>query len=192
MKVYYDRDADTNLINSKNVVIVGYGSQGHAHAMNLRDSGVKNVAIALRENSSSSPKASAEGFKVMSVSDAASWADVVMMLTPDELQSDIYAQDLEKNMKKGSALVFAHGLNVHFNLIKPRADLDVFMIAPKGPGHLVRSTYLKGGGVPTLIAIENDPQQHSNINFKIKKHLQTNFPFSSKFLIIFISFPPKF
>ena len=153
MKVYYDRDADTNLINSKNVVIVGYGSQGHAHAMNLRDSGVKNVAIALRENSSSSPKASAEGFKVMSVSDAASWADVVMMLTPDELQSDIYAQDLEKNMKKGSALVFAHGLNVHFNLIKPRADLDVFMIAPKGPGHTVRSEYLKGGGVPCLLAV---------------------------------------
>ena len=153
MKVYYDRDADTNLINSKNVVIVGYGSQGHAHAMNLRDSGVENVAIALRENSISSAKASAEGFKVMSVRDSASWADIVMMLTPDELQSDIYTKDLENNMKKGSALAFAHGLNVHFNLIKPRSDLDVFMIAPKGPGHTVRSEYLKGGGVPCLLAV---------------------------------------
>ena len=153
MKVYYDRDADTNLINSKNIVIVGYGSQGHAHAMNLRDSGVENVAIALRENSISSAKASAEGFKVMSVRDSASWADIVMMLTPDELQSDIYTKDLENNMKKGSALAFAHGLNVHFNLIKPRSDLDVFMIAPKGPGHTVRSEYLKGGGVPCLLAV---------------------------------------
>ena len=153
MKVYYDRDADTNLINSKNIVIVGYGSQGHAHAMNLRDSGVENGAIALRENSISSAKASAEGFKVMSVRDSASWADIVMMLTPDELQSDIYTKDLENNMKKGSALAFAHGLNVHFNLIKPRSDLDVFMIAPKGPGHTVRSEYLKGGGVPCLLAV---------------------------------------
>ncbi|MAR79031.1 MAG: ketol-acid reductoisomerase [Rhodospirillaceae bacterium] len=153
MKVYYDRDADTNLINSKNVVIVGYGSQGHAHAMNLRDSGVKKIAIALREDSDSSKKASSEGFDVMSVSDAASWGDVIMMLTPDEIQSEIYSHQLEKKMKKGSALAFAHGLNVHFNLIKPRSDLDVFMIAPKGPGHTVRSEYLKGGGVPCLLAV---------------------------------------
>ena len=153
MKVYYDRDADTNLINSKNVVIVGYGSQGHAHAMNLRDSGVKKIAIALREDSDSSKKASSEGFDVMSVSDAASWGDVIMMLTPDEIQSEIYSHQLEKKMKKGAALAFAHGLNVHFNLIKPRSDLDVFMIAPKGPGHTVRSEYLKGGGVPCLLAV---------------------------------------
>ncbi len=156
MKVYYDRDADTSLINSKNVVIVGYGSQGHAHAMNLRDSGVKNISIALREDSDSSKKASSEGFKVMSVSDAASWGDVIMMLTPDEIQGEIYSQKLEKQMKKGSALAFAHGLNVHFNLIKPRSDLDVFMIAPKGPGHTVRSEYLKGGGVPCLLAIHEN------------------------------------
>ncbi len=153
MKVYYDHDANTNLINSKNVVIVGYGSQGHAHAMNLRDSGVKNICIALRSGSESAKKASTEGFKVMSVSEAASWGDVVMMLTPDELQSDIYLNELEQNMKKGSALAFAHGLNIHFNLIKPRSDLDVFMIAPKGPGHTVRSEYVKGGGVPCLLAI---------------------------------------
>ena len=156
MRVYYDRDADLNLIKGKKVVIVGYGSQGHAHALNLRDSGVKDIAIALREGSATAKKAEHEGFKVMNVADAAKWGDVVMMLTPDELQGDIYKESLEANMKEGAALLFAHGLNVHFNLIEPRKDLDVLMVAPKGPGHTVRGEYLKGGGVPTLIAIAQD------------------------------------
>jgi ketol-acid reductoisomerase len=156
MRVYYDRDADLNLIKGKKVVIVGYGSQGHAHALNLRDSGVKDVVVALRPGSASAKKAEAEGFKVMTVEEAAKWADVVMMLTPDELQADIYRDQLAPNMKKGAALMFAHGLNVHFNLIEPRADLDVLMVAPKGPGHTVRSEYQRGGGVPTLIAIHQD------------------------------------
>ncbi len=156
MRVYYDRDADLNLIKGKKVVIVGYGSQGHAHALNLKDSGVKDVAIALRKGSASAKKAEAAGFKVMEVAEAAKWADLVMMLTPDELQGDIYREHLHDNMKKGAALVFAHGLNVHFNLLDPRADLDVLMIAPKGPGHTVRSEYQRGGGVPCLIAISKD------------------------------------
>ncbi|WP_420549228.1 ketol-acid reductoisomerase [Curvivirga sp.] len=156
MRVYYDRDADVNLIKGKNVLIVGYGSQGHAHAMNLRDSGVENVRIGLRADSSTRAKAEASGFTCMTAAEGAAWADVVMMLTPDELQGDIYANDLHANMKEGAALMFAHGLNVHFNLIEPRADLDVFMVAPKGPGHTVRSEYLKGGGVPTLVAIAQD------------------------------------
>ncbi len=156
MRVYYDRDADINLIKGKKVVIVGYGSQGHAHALNLRDSGVKDVVIALRKGSASAKKAEAEGFKVMEVAEAAAQADVVMMLTPDELQGDIYRESLHGNMKQGAALLFAHGLNVHFNLIEPRPDLDVLMVAPKGPGHTVRSEYLRGGGVPTLIAIAQD------------------------------------
>ncbi|HZE55930.1 MAG TPA: NAD(P)-dependent oxidoreductase, partial [Bradyrhizobium sp.] len=139
MRVYYDRDADLNLIKGKKVVIVGYGSQGHAHALNLKDSGVKDVAIALRKGSASAKKAETAGFKVMEVAEAAKWADLVMMLTPDELQGDIYREHLHDNMKKGAALVFAHGLNVHFNLLDPRSDLDVLMIAPKGPGHTVRS-----------------------------------------------------
>src|ERR1700754_2997929 len=145
MRVYYDRDADLNLIKGKKVVIVGYGSQGHAHALNLKDSGVKEVAIALRKGSASAKKAEAAGFKVLEVAEAAKWADLVMMLTPDELQGDIYREHLHDNMKKGAALVFAHGLNVHFNLLDPRADLDVLMIAPKGPGHTVRSEYQRGG-----------------------------------------------
>src|SRR5512144_2375627 len=156
MRVYYDRDADLNLIKGKKVVIVGYGSQGHAHALNLKDSGVKEVAIALRKGSASAKKAEAAGFKVLEVAEAAKWADLVMMLTPDELQGDIYREHLHDNMKKGAALVFAHGLNVHFNLLDPRADLDVLMIAPKGPGHTVRSEYQRGGGVPCLIAIAKD------------------------------------
>ena len=156
MRVYYDRDADLNLIKGKTVAVVGYGSQGHAHVLNLRDSGVKDVAVALRPGSGSAKKAEGEGIKVMSVEDAAKWADVVMMLTPDELQGDIYRDHLEKNLKKGAALAFAHGLNIHFNLIEPRADLDVIMIAPKGPGHTVRSEYKRGGGVPCLIAIAQD------------------------------------
>ena len=156
MRVYYDRDADINLIKGKNVAIVGYGSQGHAHALNLRDSGCKNIVVALRAGSPTVKKAEGEGLKVMTVVEAAKWADVVMMLTPDELQADIYRDELQANMKKGAALLFAHGLNVHFNLIEPRKDLDVLMVAPKGPGHTVRSEYQKGGGVPTLIAIHQD------------------------------------
>ena len=156
MRVYYDRDADLNLIKGKKVAVVGYGSQGHAHVLNMRDSGVKDVVVALREGSSSAKKAEGEGLKVMNVAEAAKWADVVMMLTPDELQAEIYNRDLAGNMKAGSALLFAHGLNVHFNLIEPRADIDVLMVAPKGPGHTVRSEYQKGGGVPCLIAIAQD------------------------------------
>jgi ketol-acid reductoisomerase len=156
MRVYYDRDADINLIKGKKVVVIGYGSQGHAHAQNMRDSGVKDLAIALRKGSAGIKKAEDAGFKVMEVAAAAKWADVMMMCTPDELQADIYKDHLHENMKKGAALMFAHGLNVHFNLIEPRADLDVGMVAPKGPGHTVRSEYQRGGGVPCLIAIHQD------------------------------------
>ncbi len=156
MRVYYDRDADVGLIKSKKVVVIGYGSQGHAHAQNMRDSGVKDVAIALRKGSAGVAKAQAAGFKVMEVAEAAKWADVMMMCTPDELQADIYRDHLAANMKQGAAILFAHGLNIHFNLIEPRADLDVGMIAPKGPGHTVRSEYSRGGGVPCLIAIHQD------------------------------------
>ena len=156
MRVYYDRDADLNLIKGKKVCIIGYGSQGHAHALNLRDSGVKEGAVALRPGSASAKKAEAMGLPVMTVAEAAKWADVMMMLTPDELQADIYRDHLHANMKQGAALLFAHGLNVHFSLIEPRADLDVGMVAPKGPGHTVRSEYQRGGGVPCLIAINQD------------------------------------
>ena len=153
MRVYYDRDADIGLIKSKKVLVIGYGSQGHAHAANLRDSGVKNVAIALKSGSHSIEKAKKAGFDVKEVSDGAKWADVIMMATPDELQADIYNESLKENMTAGSAIAFAHGLNVHFNLIEPRDDIDVFMVAPKGPGHTVRSEYLRGGGVPCLSLI---------------------------------------
>jgi len=153
MKVYYDKDADIGIIKNKKVAIIGYGSQAHAHAQNLRDSGVKEVKIALKENSPSIAKAKSANFDVLSNVEAAKWADLLMVLTPDELQSDIYQNDLHNNMKHGASLAFAHGLNIHFKLIKPRADLDVFMIAPKGPGHTVRGEYVKGGGVPCLVAI---------------------------------------
>jgi ketol-acid reductoisomerase len=156
MRVYYDRDADLNLIKGRKVAIIGYGSQGHAHALNLRDSGVKEVAVALRKGSAGVKKAEGEKFPVLDVAEAAKWADVLMMLTPDELQGDIYRDHLAANMKNGAALMFAHGLNVHFNLIEPRADLDVLMIAPKGPGHTVRSEYQRGAGVPCLMAIHRD------------------------------------
>ena len=162
MRVYYDRDADVNLIKGKKVLVVGYGSQGHAHAMNLRDSGVKDVRIALKPGSATIKKAEEAGFKVMNPAEGAKWADIVMVLTPDELQSDIYTADLDPNMRPGSALAFAHGLNVHFNLISPRSDIDVFMIAPKGPGHTVRSEYQRGGGVPCLIAIHKDPSGNAH------------------------------
>jgi ketol-acid reductoisomerase len=153
MRVYYDRDADVNLIKGKKVAIIGYGSQGHAHANNLKDSGVAEVVVGLRKGSAGVAKAEGAGFKVMDPADAAKWADLVMVLTPDEGQGDLYRDKLGPNMKEGSALVFAHGLNVHFNLIEPRPDMDVLMIAPKGPGHTVRSEYQRGGGVPCLVAV---------------------------------------
>src|SRR5689334_3602566 len=155
MRVYYDRDADLNFIKNKKIAIIGFGSQGHAHALNMRDSGVKEVAVAARPGASSK-KAEAAGFRVMANADAAKWADVMMMVTPDELQADIWKNDLEKNMKQGAALLFAHGFNIHFRLIEPRSDLDIAMVAPKGPGHTVRSEYQKGGGVPCLIAVHQD------------------------------------
>jgi ketol-acid reductoisomerase len=157
MRVYYDRDADVNLIKSKKVLVVGYGSQGHAHAMNLRDSGVKDVRVALRPGSATAQKAEGANFQVMSPAEGAKWADVVMVLTPDELQAKLYADDLKPNMRPDTALAFAHGFNIHFKLVEPRPDMDVFMIAPKGPGHTVRSEYLKGGGVPCLVAVEQNP-----------------------------------
>ncbi len=156
MKMYYEKDADANLIKSKKVAIVGFGSQGHAHALNLKDSGVKEIVVALRENSPSIKKAESAGLKVMSISDAAEWADVLMILAPDELQSAIYKNHVEQRIKQGASLAFAHGLNIHYDLIKARDDLDVFMIAPKGPGHLVRTEYQKGGGVPCLMAVHKD------------------------------------
>ncbi|MFK7913461.1 MAG: ketol-acid reductoisomerase [Pseudomonadales bacterium] len=157
MQVYYDKDADLSIIQKMNVVIVGYGSQGHAHANNLRDSGVANVTIGLRKGGPSWRKAENAGFAVAEVSDAVKDADLVMILTPDELQRDIYSQQIEPNIKEGATLAFAHGFNVHFELVEPRSDLNVIMIAPKGPGHTVRSTYVEGGGVPSLIAIFQDP-----------------------------------
>ncbi len=156
MRVYYDRDADVNLIKGKKVAVLGYGSQGHAHANNLKDSGVAEVRVALRPGSASAAKAEAAGLEVLEPAEAAKWADVVMVLVPDELQADLYRDHLAPNMREGTALAFAHGLNVHFNLIEPRGDLDVFMIAPKGPGHLVRSEYLGGTGVPCLLAVHQD------------------------------------
>ena len=162
MRVYYDRDADVNMIKAKNVAVVGYGSQGHAHALNLRDSGVKNVVVALREGSGSVEKAEAEQLKVVSPAEAAKWADVVMVLTPDEGQAKLYDDHLRGNMKNGAALAFAHGLNIHFRLIEPRPDLDVFMVAPKGPGHTVRAEYQRGAGVPMLLAVDQDASGNAN------------------------------
>jgi ketol-acid reductoisomerase len=161
MQVYYDRDADQDLIKGKKVAVVGYGSQGHAHAQNLRDSGVADVAIALRAGSATAKKAEAAGFKVLSNKEAAEWADVIMVAAPDEHQAKIYADDLGPHMKSGAALAFAHGLNIHFGLIEARADIDVFMVAPKGPGHTVRSEYQKGGGVPCLIAVAQEATGNS-------------------------------
>src|SRR5918911_2883660 len=157
MRVYYDRDADVNLVKSKKVAVIGYGSQGHAHANNLRDSGVKDVVVALRPNSPSAAKAENAGFKVMGNAEAAKWADIVMVLAPDELQAGLYNNELRPNMREGTALAVAHGLSIHFRLIEPRPDMDVFMVAPKGPGHTVRSEYLRGAGVPCLLAVEQDP-----------------------------------
>ena len=159
MQVYYDADCDQQLIKDKKVAIVGYGSQGHAHAQNLRDSGVEDVVVALREDSSTRRKAEDAGFKVKTVCEAAEWADVLMILAPDEHQAAIYADEIAGKMKPGSTLAFAHGLNIHFGLITPPGDVDVIMIAPKGPGHTVRSEYQKGGGVPCLIAINQESSQ---------------------------------
>ena len=156
MRVYYDRDADVNLIKTKKILVVGYGSQGHAHANNLKDSGVAEVKVALRPGSASAKKAQDAGIEVVPPAEGAAWADMAMVLVPDELQAELYSDDLAPNLKEGAALAFAHGLNIHFNLIEPRADLDVLMIAPKGPGHTVRSEYQRGGGVPCLLAVEQN------------------------------------
>jgi len=156
MRVYYDRDADLSRILDKKIAIVGYGSQGRAHALNLKDSGVKDVAVALKPGSATAKKVEADGLKVMSVADAAKWADLLMVLAPDEIQRDIYKADIKPNLRDGAALLFAHGLNVHFGLIEPKASVDVLMVAPKGPGHTVRGEYQKGGGVPCLIAVHQD------------------------------------
>jgi ketol-acid reductoisomerase len=157
MRVYYDRDADLARILDKKIAIVGYGSQGRAHALNLVDSGVKNVVVALRPGSDTAKKVEADGLKVMSVPDAAAWADALMVLAPDELQRGIYNSEIAPHIRDGAALLFAHGLNIHFNLIEPKSTLDVLMIAPKGPGHTVRGEYQKGGGVPCLIAVHQNP-----------------------------------
>ena len=156
MRVYYDTDADLGLIKSKKVGIIGFGSQGHAHALNLKDSGIKNIAIGLREGSSSAKKAEENGLKVMSVSELAKWADMIMMCAPDEIQPDIYKDEIKDHIKPGSAIAFAHGLTIHFGLIEPSQDLDVLMVAPKGPGHTVRGEFEKGGGVPCLMAVHQD------------------------------------
>jgi ketol-acid reductoisomerase len=156
MRVYYDADADLNLIKRKKVAIVGYGSQGFGHANNLKESGVAEVAVALKAGSATRRKVEAAGLRCLTPAEAAAWADVVMVLVPDELQADLYRDELGPNMKEGAALLFAHGFNIHFKLIEPRPDLDVLMVAPKGPGHLVRSEYVKGGGVPCLVAIHQD------------------------------------
>jgi len=162
MRVYYDRDADVNLIKGKKTVIIGYGSQGFAHANNLKDSGTKEVAVALRPDSTSVSKAESAGLKVMGIDEAARWADVVMMLTPDELQGAMWRDSLKDNMQEGAALAFAHGLNIHYRLIEPRPDLDVFMVAPKGPGHTVRSEYELGRGVPCLLAVAQNASGNAN------------------------------
>ena len=155
MKVYYDKDANLDNIKGLNVTIIGYGSQGHAHALNLKDSGV-NVTIGLREGSENASRAEKEGLEVLSISDAVSKADVVMILAPDEYQGDLFKETIEPNLKENAMLAFAHGFNIHYGQIKPDAKNDVFMVAPKSPGHLVRSTFLAGKGVPTLIAIHNN------------------------------------
>ena len=155
MKVYYDKDADLSLIKGKQVTIIGYGSQGHAHALNLKESGV-NVTVGLRRNGASWTKAANAGLTVKEVAEAVKGADIVMMLLPDEQIAAVYRQDVADNIKQGAALAFAHGFNVHYGQVVPRADLDVIMIAPKAPGHTVRSTYAQGGGVPHLIAVAQD------------------------------------
>lgn len=155
MKVYYDKDADLSVIKGKKIAIIGYGSQGHAHANNLNESGL-SVVVGLREGSASRVKAESAGLQVANIADAVAMSDIVMILAPDEKQAELYSKEIEPNLKAGAALAFAHGFNIHFGYIKPAENMDVFMVAPKGPGHLVRSTYTQGGGVPTLIAIAQD------------------------------------
>lgn len=156
MNIYYDQDCDLAVIKNKKIAIVGYGSQGHAHAQNLRDSGVLDVAVALKEGSITFNKVKSDGFQCMSVYNAAAWADIIMVVAPDEFHADIYKQEIEPNLKPGKALAFAHGLSIHFRLIEPRDDVDVFMVAPKGSGHVVRSEFAKGRGVPCLFALHQD------------------------------------
>ncbi len=156
MRVYYDRDCDINLIKDMKIAILGYGSQGHAHALNLRDSGAKNIAIALREGSPSRAKAESEGLKTMDIEAAAKWCDVIMFTMRDELQEQTYKAQVHDNLRDGAAMAFAHGLNIHFGLIEAKKTVDVIMMAPKGPGHTVRGEYAKGGGVPCLVAVDND------------------------------------
>ena len=156
MRVYYDRDCDINLIKDKKVAILGYGSQGHAHALNLRDSGAKNLVVALREGSPSAKKAEGEGLKVMGIAEAAAWADLIMFTMPDELQAATYRKYVHDNIREGAAIAFAHGLNIHFGLIEPKEGVDVIMMAPKGPGHTVRGEFVKGGGVPCLVAVHQN------------------------------------
>ncbi|WP_440997441.1 ketol-acid reductoisomerase [Arhodomonas sp. SL1] len=155
MKVFYDKDADLSIIQGMKVAVVGYGSQGHAHANNLKESGVP-VVVGLRQGSASARKVEQAGLETASIEDAVARADLVMILTPDEHQASIYRDKIEPNLKEGAAIAFAHGFNIHYGQIEPRPDLDVLMVAPKGPGHLVRSTYVEGGGVPSLIAIHQD------------------------------------
>jgi len=161
MRVYYDRDCDVNLIKEMNVAILGYGSQGHAHALNLRDSGAKNVVVALREGSASIKKAEGEGLKTMGIAEAAAWADVIMFTMPDELQAETYKKYVHDNIREGAAIAFAHGLNVHFGLIEPKPGVDVIMMAPKGPGHTVRGEYTKGGGIQTQRAMRWKSVNHT-------------------------------
>ena len=156
MRVFYDHDCDVNIINDKKIAILGYGSQGHAHALNLRDSGARNVCVALRDGSASARKAEAEGLDVRRIAEAAGWCDLVMFAMPDELQAPTYREHVHDNLRDGAAIAFAHGLNIHFGLIQPKSTVDVIMMAPKGPGHTVRGEYLKGGGVPCLVAVGND------------------------------------
>ena len=165
MKIYYDEDANLEIIKNLKVTIVGYGSQGHAHANNLRDSGV-NITVGLREGSSSWKKAESSGLKVSNVEDSVRDSDLVMILAPDEFQSDLYTKKIEQNLRKGAILAFAHGFNIHFKKINPSSDVSIIMIAPKGPGHTVRSTYLSGGGVPSLIAVYQDAITGKDYNAK--------------------------
>ncbi|ETS14090.1 ketol-acid reductoisomerase [Bartonella quintana] len=162
MHVYYDHDANVNLIKGKKVAIVGYGSQGHAHALNLKDSGVQDVRIALHSRSATAKKAIADGFEVVRVAEAAKWADLIMMATPDELQADIYKEHMHDDLRDGAVIAFAHGLSIHFGLIEPKKTVDVVMIAPKGPGHKVRNEYQHGCGVPCLIAVAQDVSGHAH------------------------------
>ena len=154
--IYYEADADRSQIETKRIAVLGYGSQGHAHALNLKESGI-DVAVGLREESSSVAKAQEAGLQVMNISEASKWANVIMILLPDTDQAEIYETQIGPNLNEGDTLMFSHGFNIRFDLIQPPSDVDVVMVAPKGPGHLVRRTYVEGGGVPCLIAVENDP-----------------------------------